>query len=107
MRQYRWRDHARVAQHRQQPLQRCPVAGLDGLLPRSVPKVQLYRAFIEIGQLRAALRDPAQEIADQVEAPPSALASEPVFDEPRCIKLNELSVRRAVRAKQRRTMDRA
>jgi len=49
-RQCRRRDRARAAQHGQQPLQRRPIARLDGLLPRSAPKVPLDRAFIEIGQ---------------------------------------------------------
>ena len=35
----------------------------------------LDHAFIEIAQLRAALRDPIQESADQAEAPPRALLS--------------------------------
>ena len=57
-----------------------------------MPEVPLDHAFIEIGQLRAASCDPTQEIADQVEAPPSAVASEPVFDETRRVELDELSV---------------
>ena len=91
-RQCRRRDRARVAQHRQQPFQRRPVARLDGLLPRSVPEVPLDQAFIEIAQLRAASCDPTQKIADQAEAPPSALASEPISDDTRRVELDELSV---------------
>ena len=41
--------YARVAQHRQQPFQRRPVARLDGLLPRSVPEVPLDHAIQGIG----------------------------------------------------------
>jgi hypothetical protein len=40
-RQWRRHDHARLARHRQQPLQRRPVARLDALLPWSMPS---YRA---------------------------------------------------------------
>ena len=89
-RQRRRRDRAHVAQHRQPPLQRRPVARLNGLLPGSVPEVALDHAFIEIGQLRAASCDPTQEIADQVEAPPCAVANEPLLDEARGVKLDEL-----------------
>ena len=91
-RQRRRRDHARVAQHRQPPLQRRPVARLDGLLLASVPEVALDRAFIEVGQIAAAACHPTQQIANQAEAPPRALASEPVFNETRREALDELSV---------------
>ena len=50
---HRRRNRPRLAQHKQQALQRRPVAWLDGLLPSSVPEVPLDRAFIEIGQLLA------------------------------------------------------
>src|ERR1700687_2142923 len=90
--QRRWRDRARLAQHRQPPLQRRPVTRLDGLLTASVPEGAIDHAFIEVGQLGAAVWDPTQEIADQVEAPPSALTSEPIFDETCRVALDELSV---------------
>jgi hypothetical protein len=52
----------------------------------------LDHAFIEIVQLRAALRDPVQESADQTEAPPCALPSETVVDDARRVKLDQLSM---------------
>ena len=58
----------------------------------------LDHAFIEITQLRAALCDPAQESADQAEAPPSALASEPVFDKTRRVEFDGLSVESVLQA---------
>ena len=58
-----------------------------------MPEVALDHAFIEIGQLRAASCDPTQEIADQAEAPPCALASEPHLGEARGVKFDELAVR--------------
>jgi hypothetical protein len=57
-------DRARVAQHRQQSLQRRPVARLDGPLPRSVPKIPLDHVFIEIGHFRVASGDPSQDIGN-------------------------------------------
>jgi hypothetical protein len=90
--QRRWRDRACVAQHQQPPLQRCPVTGLDGLVPASVLEVALDHAFIEVGQIGAAACYPTRQTADQVEAPPSAVASEPVFDQTRCVALDQLSV---------------
>jgi hypothetical protein len=93
-------DHAGVAQHRQQPLQRRPGARLDGLLPRSLSQVSLGHALIEIGQLQAAFCDPAKKITDQAEAAPGTLASEPVFDETRRVEFNELSVRPTLQAPQ-------
>ena len=104
-RQRRRRDRARVAQHRQPPLQRRPVARLDGLLLASVPEVALDHAFIEVGQIEAAACHPTQEIADQVETPPSALASEPVFNETRRVALNELSVGADLEAPEQPTPD--
>src|SRR5271165_353134 len=88
----RWRDRARLAQHRQPPLQRRPVTGLNGLLAASMPEVAIDHAFIKVGQIGAAACDPAQETADQVEAPPSAVANEPIFDETRRVALDELSM---------------
>src|ERR1700722_6737030 len=64
--QRRWRDPARLAQHRQPPLQCRPVTRLDGLLPASVPEVAIDHAFIKVGQIGAAACDPAQETPDQV-----------------------------------------
>jgi hypothetical protein len=52
-RQCRRRNRARIAQHRQQPLQRSPVTRLYGLLLRPVSEIPLEHAFIEISQLRA------------------------------------------------------
>jgi hypothetical protein len=83
---------ASVAQHGKQPLQGRPIAWLDALPPRSVTDVPLDHAFIEISRPRAAACHPTQQIADQIEAPQSALASEPLFDEARRVELNELSV---------------
>jgi hypothetical protein len=62
------------------------------LLTASVPKVALDHGFIEVGQLRAAACDPTQEIADQVEAPPRAVTSEPLVDEANRVTLDKLSV---------------
>lgn len=90
--QRRWRNRARLAKHRQQTLQCRLVAGLDGLLPGSVPEVLLDHTFIEIRQLRAAARNPAHEIAEQAEGPPCALVREPVLGETCRVKLDELSV---------------
>src|SRR6266699_3419311 len=90
--QRRWRDLARLAQHRQPPLQRRPVTRLNGLLSTSVPEVALDQSFIKVGQIGAAACDPDQETADQVEAPPSAVASKPIFDETCRVALDELSV---------------
>src|ERR1700675_86743 len=69
-----------------------PVTTLDGPLIPSVPEVALDHAFIEVGQLGAAACHPTQEIADQVEAPPSAIATEPLFDETHRVMLDKLSV---------------
>src|SRR5450631_217260 len=96
--QCRRRDRARIAQHRQPPLQRRPVARLYGLLTASVPEVALDHAFIEVGQLGAAACDPTQEIADQIEAPPSAVTSEPVLGQTRRVDLDQLSVGSALQA---------
>jgi hypothetical protein len=85
-------DRARAAQHRQQPLQRRSVAWLHELLRCLVSEIPLDDAFIEIGQLRAACCDPTQEIADQAEATPSTLASEPVSDETSRVYFYEMSV---------------
>jgi hypothetical protein len=62
---------------RSEPLQRRPVARLDGLLTASVPEIALDHALIESVSLERL--PPTQELADQVEAPPSAVTSEPVF----------------------------
>jgi hypothetical protein len=52
----RWRRwyHAHLTQHRQQPLHRRPVAGLDGPLPRSVLRVPFGHVLIEISELQSA-----------------------------------------------------
>ena len=63
-----------------------------------MPEVPLDHAFIEIGQLAAAACDPTQETADQVEASPCAVANEAVFDETRCVELDELTVGSALEA---------
>jgi hypothetical protein len=57
-----------------------------------VPEVAIDHAFIKVGKIGAAACNPAQETADQVEAPPSAVANEPIFDETRGVALDELSV---------------
>jgi hypothetical protein len=57
-----------------------------------VPEVAIDHTFIKVGQIGAAACDPTQEIADQVEAPPSAVVNEPIFDETRRVALDELSV---------------
>jgi hypothetical protein len=57
-----------------------------------VPEVAIDHTFIKVGQIGAAACDPAQETADQVEALPSAVANEPIFDETRRVALDELSV---------------
>jgi hypothetical protein len=94
-----WRPiYIQAAQYGQQPLQRRPIARLNGLLPCSVIEVSFDHAFIEIGQLRAASCDPTQEITDQIQASPSAVTSESVFDEPRRVEFNELSVGSALEA---------
>ena len=51
-----------------------------------------------ISQLGAAACDPTQEAADQIEAPPSAVASEPVFDETHCVTLDKLFVGTVLKA---------
>src|SRR5882724_7895155 len=66
--QRRRRDGARIAQHRQPPPQRRPVAGLDRLPPGSVPKVELNRALIEISQLAVASCDPPQQELSAISA---------------------------------------
>src|SRR5271165_2422045 len=91
-RQRRRCNHARLAQHRYQPLQRRPVARLDALLPCTVPEVAIDHAFIKVDQLQAVSIDPAEEIADQVQAPPRAVINELILDETRSVELDELSV---------------
>jgi hypothetical protein len=49
-------------------------------------EVLFDRALIEIAQRAATARGPIEEIADQVKAPPRAMASPPVFDETRCVR---------------------
>jgi len=55
MRRKRWqrrqRDRACLTKHRQQTLERRPVACLDGSPLGPMPKVLFDNAFIEIGQL--------------------------------------------------------
>src|SRR5437588_586784 len=75
----------------QRPAHRLP--GLRAPILGVTPEVALNHAFIEFGQVRAASCDPTHEIADQTEAPPCALASEPRLGEARGVKLNELAVR--------------
>jgi hypothetical protein len=58
-----------------------------------VTEISVDQTFIELGQHEAAACDPTQEIADQVDAPPSAAASEADFNETRRVALYELSVR--------------
>ena len=55
---HRRSDHARIAQNRQKPVQRRPVASLNKLLAAPVPKVTLSHAFIEAGHLEAAACNP-------------------------------------------------
>ena len=74
------------------------VARLDSLLAGSVAEVPLDNTLIEIRQLRTPACDPAHETAGHVEAPPCAVASEPVFDEPRRVELDQLSVRSTLQA---------
>jgi hypothetical protein len=62
------------------------------MLPGSVPTIAVHHTFIEVSQSRAAGRYPTQETADQVEAPPSTVASEAEFNETRGVALDELSV---------------
>ena len=80
-RRCRRRDRAFVAQHRQPPSERGPVAGLDRLPPGSVPEVPLDDLFIEVGQRTATTRNPTQESADHIETSPSAMANEAVLHE--------------------------
>jgi hypothetical protein len=63
---------------------------LDGLLPASVPEAAIDHAFINVGPIGAGACD-AQETANQVEAPPSAVANEPILGETRRV-ADELSV---------------
>jgi hypothetical protein len=57
-----------------------------------VPEVAIDHAFINVSQIGAAACDPAQETANQVEAPPSAVANKPIFDETPRVALDELSM---------------
>jgi hypothetical protein len=57
-----------------------------------VLEIPLDHPLIEISQLPVTACHLLQEIADQAEAPPCASPSEPVFDQPRRIQLDELSV---------------
>jgi hypothetical protein len=56
------------------------------------------RALIEIAQRAATARGPIEKIADQVKAPPCAMASPPVFDETRCVAFDMLSVEPTLQA---------
>jgi hypothetical protein len=89
---HRWRDHARLAKHRQQTLQRCPLAWPYGLPLGSMPKIPLHHIFVEICQLPVAVRGPVDEIAEQFEGLPYALGAKPVPDKTRRIELKELPV---------------
>src|SRR5215510_12573116 len=60
------------------------------MLPGSVLEVAVDHTFIEVGQSGAAGRDPTQETTDQVEAPPSTVASEAELNETRVVVLDEL-----------------
>src|SRR5271166_1028962 len=86
------RNCARLAQYRQPPPQRRPVARLDRLLAASVPDVALDPTLIEIGQSRTAACHPTQKTADHVEASPSALSNKPILDETRGVTLDKLPV---------------
>jgi hypothetical protein len=97
----RRRDRARFAQHQQPPCQRRSVATLDGLLPGSVTEIPTDHMFIQIDEHGVAARDPTQEIAHQVETPPSPAASEADFDEMRPVQLDELSVSPTLQAPER------
>jgi hypothetical protein len=74
------------------------ITWLDGLLAGSVAEVPLDNTLIEVRQLRTPACDPAHETAGHVEAPPCAVASEPVFDEARRVELDQLSVRSTLQA---------
>ena len=92
---WRWRrrrDRSPVTHHRQQSLQRRPVARLDRQVLRPVSQVTLDHALIESGQLPAAARDPIQETPGQIEAPPCAMTGQAVFDETRRVEVEELTV---------------
>jgi hypothetical protein len=55
-------------------------------------EVPLNDLLIEIDQLVATARDPAQEPTNHVEATPRAEPNEPLFDETTGVALDELSV---------------
>lgn len=93
----RWRrrqsDRASLSQHGQQAPQRCPVALLDHQLAGSMTKVRIDHAFVEIGRLGTAVREPTQQLADQVQASPSTIGSAPIIDKTRRVELDKLPVR--------------
>jgi hypothetical protein len=61
-------------------------------------KVAFHHTFIEIRQLRASARNPVHESVEQVEGSPCAVASEPVLDAARRVKLDDLSMGTALQA---------
>lgn len=74
------RNCARIAQYRQPPPQRRPIARLDRVWAASVPEIAFDLALIEIDQSYTAARHPTQETANHVEASPDAVSNEPFLD---------------------------
>ena len=56
-------------------------------------KARIDHAFIEIGRLGIAVCEPTQQLADQVQASPSTIASAPIIDKTRRVELDKLPVR--------------
>lgn len=75
------RNRARIAQYRQPPPQRRPVARLDRMCAASVPEIAFDLALIEIDQPCTAARHPTQETGNHVEASPDAASNVPFLDD--------------------------
>src|SRR5262245_60420104 len=90
----RWRDHAGVAQHREETLQCRAISRVAGPLSGSDLEKPFDHRFIYVGHPKAAARHPLHEVADQTERPQIDYLSEPVINETRRVALDRSEERR-------------